>query len=292
MRAMACGETQALPAPLAAATVRQFRRGGCAETVDQLAEETPVALVYNGVSHAVMMATPQDLEDLALGFSLSEGLLGAPHELYGIDVVTGAEGIAVEMEVAAAAFARLKERRRSMAGRTGCGLCGVDSLAQVRQPLPPLRAPRQPFRRAAITAALRAMQAAQPLQQAAGALHAAAWCAADGRVLALREDVGRHNAIDKLIGARARGGLPEDGFFCISSRASFEMVQKAAMAGAALLVAVSAPTARAVRTADAAGLTLVGFARGDDCVVYSHPGRIAETAPQDSESPQADPITP
>ncbi len=256
---------------------------------DWVAEEVPVALEFNGISHAVMLATPLDLEDFALGFSLSEGLLASRDELYGIDEEPSDAGITLKLDISGAAFARLKDRRRSMAGRTGCGLCGAENLAQVTRPLPTLpplsTSPADgdrawPLQHAAVARAMVEMKAMQTLQHATGAVHAAAWCTADGEVGLLREDVGRHNALDKLIGALARGDAvghnePRRGFIAVTSRASFEMVQKAVMAGLSLLAAVSAPTALAVRTADSTGLTLIGFARNDDLVVYSHPERIA-----------------
>ncbi|MDO9313744.1 MAG: formate dehydrogenase accessory sulfurtransferase FdhD [Burkholderiaceae bacterium] len=269
--------------------VEGVRHGRAFAGSDWVADEVPVALEFNGISHAVMLATPLDLEDFALGFSLSEGLLASRDELYGVDEEPSVDGITLKLEVSSAAFARLKDRRRSMAGRTGCGLCGAESLAQVTRPLPALPLPsRSPagcgrvlrLQRAAVARAMIEMKAMQTLQHATGAVHAAAWCTADGEVALLREDVGRHNALDKLIGALARGrpvGLidHERGFFAVTSRASFEMVQKTAVAGVPLLAAVSAPTTLAVRTAESAGLTLIGFARDHDLVVYSHPERLA-----------------
>ena len=245
-----------------------------------MAEEVPVALEYNGISQAVMLATPLDLEDFALGFSLSEGILDAAHELYGSEIESAEHGITVRLEVSAAAFARLKQRRRSLAGRTGCGLCGTESLAQVARELPVLAAGPS-FERAAIGRAMAQFQSLQTLQEATGAVHAAAWCSADGEVAWLREDVGRHNALDKLVGALAANEVDAAaGFIAVTSRASFEMVQKAAMAGVSLLAAVSAPTSFAVETAQRAGLTLVGFARREDLVVYCHPQRLpADTVP-------------
>lgn len=243
---------------------------------DWIAEEVPVALEFNGVSHAVMLATPCDLDDFALGFSLAEGLISGPGELYGIDVEYSVSpfGITLRLEVASAAFARLKDRRRSLAGRTGCGLCGTESLQQVARALPPIVGELRTSGRA-VASAMAALGRLQALQRLTGATHAAAWCSAAGEVRYLREDVGRHNALDKLIGALARAGVDASaGFIAVTSRASFEMVQKAAMAGVCLLAAVSAPTSLAVVTADAANLTLVGFARENDLVVYSHGARL------------------
>jgi len=259
-------------------------RGGEAYAVqDWVAEEVPVALEFNGISHAVMLATPLDLEDFALGFSLSEGILDAAHELYSVDIAPSDLGITVRLQVSSAAFARLKQRRRTIAGRTGCGLCGTESLAHVSRELPVL-GDAVALERQAIARAMSQLQSMQTLQQATGAVHAAAWCSAVGEVMWLREDVGRHNALDKLIGALASNDVDAStGFIAVTSRASFEMVQKTAMAGVPLLVAVSAPTSFAVATAERARLTLVGFARKDDLAVYSHPGRVT-TAGQEFTS--------
>ena len=260
-----------LPPPAAARHVLRMRQGRLAELDDMVVDETPVALVYNGVSHAVMMATPADLEDFALGFSLSEGILAHPGECYGIEVESGSEGVALQVEIAAGAFMRLKERRRNLAGRTGCGLCGVDSLRQVSRPLPPL-APSRGFNAAGVRAALAAIGPAQGLARMTGAAHAAAWCAMDGHLRLVREDVGRHNALDKLIGAMRMQGLESgDGFILITSRVSFEMAQKTALARVAALVGMSAPTLAAVELAEGAGMTLLAFARGNDFVCYTHP---------------------
>ena len=255
--------------------VRGVRAGLAFAKADWVAEEVPVALEFNGVSHAVMLATPLDLEDFALGFSLSEGLLDGAHELYAVEEDHAAQGITLQLRVASAAFARLKDRRRSLAGRTGCGLCGTESLGQVERALPVLR-DTTVLSREAIGRAMAQFCSLQTLQQATGAVHAAAWCSAQGEVQWLREDVGRHNALDKLIGALVRNGVDAAaGFIAVTSRASFEMVQKTAMAGVSLLAAVSAPTSFAVATARRAGMTLVGFARGQDLVAYCHPERLA-----------------
>lgn len=250
------------------------RKGLSFEARDWVADEVPVALELNGISHAVMLATPLDLEDFALGFSLSEGILSGPYELYGVEQEDSEAGITLRLDVASGAFARLKDRRRTLAGRTGCGLCGTESLAHVVRPLPVLVSGAV-FRSEAVARAMNELRSLQVLQQATGAVHAAAWCAADGQVQLMREDVGRHNALDKLVGALATAGISAgDGFIAVTSRASFEMVQKAVLAGAPLLAAVSAATFMATATADAAGLTLAGFVRDKDLVVYSHPERI------------------
>jgi FdhD protein len=259
--------------------VRVRRDGVVTESQDWLADEVPVALIFNGISHAVMLATPLDLEDFALGFGLTEGLLERADELYGVEVQPDPAGVRVEMEVSGACFARLKDRRRSMAGRTGCGLCGTESLEQVEPPLPLLVPCTTPLSPPAIAAALRALPAHQALQQRTGATHAAAWCSLDGRVRIVREDVGRHNALDKLVGAMVASRVDaRDGFACVTSRASVEMVRKAVAAGITALVAVSAPTSRAVATARRAGLALAGFARRDDLVLYSDADRFGPIA--------------
>ena len=261
------------PAGVRVAQVLSHRGGRSMAGADWLAEEVPVALVFNGLSHAVMMATPADLDDFALGFSLTEGLLDRADELFDSQAVPVGQGIELRLTVSARRFAALKERRRSLAGRTGCGLCGTDSLAQVHRPLPPVPATTAPA--TALAAAQRSLRSWQSVQQLTGASHAAAWCSLAGEVRLVREDVGRHNALDKLIGAMVRAGADAaDGFIAITSRASFEMVQKTAMAGVGLLAAVSAPTAQAVDTAQACGLALAGFVRGDDCVVYTDPARF------------------
>jgi FdhD protein len=265
----------ALPPPACARPVLRMRQGRLAEIEDMVVDEAPVALVYNGISHAVMMATPADLEDFALGFSLSEGILAHPRECYGIEVECGTDGIALQIEIASSAFMRLKERRRTLAGRTGCGLCGVDSLQQVYRPLPPL-APARGFNSAGVRAALAAIGLEQRLTRLTGAAHAAAWCAMDGRLCLVREDVGRHNALDKLTGAMRRQDVDSaGGFILITSRVSFEMAQKAATAGVSALVGMSAPTLAAVELAEEAGMTLLAFARGSDFVCYTHPRALA-----------------
>jgi FdhD protein len=269
-------DTELPPAAQEHAVLR-LRGGVASAAADHLAEEVPVALVYNGISHAVMMATPRDLEAFALGFSLTEAIIDSAAECYGIDVETGEAGVAVHLEIASRAFMALKERRRSLTGRTGCGLCGVDSLDQVYRNLPQL-ARGAPLKRSSVVRALAGLKGEQPLNRLTGATHAAAWCGADGSLLIVREDVGRHNALDKVIGAMA--GLDArdpDGFMLISSRVSVEMAQKTAMAGVAALVAVSAPTAAAIRLAEGCGMTVIAFARGEDFVCYANPESLLLT---------------
>ncbi len=267
-----------LPAGVSRAEVVALRRGVAQAQPDWLAEEVPVSLVFNGLSHAVMLATPADLEDFALGFALTEGLLDDRSELYGIEVTPVALGIEVHLEVSSACAWRLRERRRTLAGRTGCGLCGTEQLDQVRRALPLTPVVQVPV--AAMAQAQRELRQHQALQQLTGAAHAAAWCGLDGKVHLVREDIGRHNALDKLVGAMvARGLVPSQGFVCITSRASFEMVQKTAAAGVGALAAVSAPTQLAVQTAQQLGVVLAGFVRGDDAVAYTFPERLALDLP-------------
>lgn len=255
--------------------VRRGANGWYADSQeDRLALERPVALVYNGISHAVMMASPADLEDFALGFSLSEGILANVDECYDLDIHEASQGLSVHLTIASQRMAELKQRRRSLTGRTGCGLCGTEALEQAIRPIPPVLAPA--LSDAAIQRSLRELAAHQPLQAATGASHGAAWCDAQGRIQRLREDVGRHNALDKLIGALAREALPlGEGFALVTSRASYEMVHKCASAGIGALVAVSAATALAVEQAQASGLLLAGFARPGRHLIYHRPTSVA-----------------
>lgn len=265
-----------LPPGVSRVDVVALRGGQVQAQPDWLADEVPVSLVFNGIAHAVMLATPGDLEDFALGFALTEGLLRSRAELYGIEVTEQPLGIEVQLEVSSAAAWRLRSRRRNLAGRSGCGLCGTEQLAEVRRELPP--APALQVSMSALARAQRELRAHQALQQLTGAAHAAAWCRADGSVALVREDVGRHNALDKLVGALVKAGLPAgEGFVCITSRASFEMVQKTAAAGIGVLAAVSAPTRLAVDTAERLGVALAGFVRGDDAVAYAHAERLMGT---------------
>jgi len=254
--------------------VQKWDRGQLEQRDDWVAEEVPIAFVYNGVSHAVMLATPADLEDFALGFSLSEGILNSPRELYDIEVVPQAKGIELQMQIAAERFMQLKQRRRSMTGRTGCGLCGAESLDQAMRIPENVIPVSQHIPGSAISFAYHNIREQQNLQAITGATHACAWVASDGSVRLLREDVGRHNALDKLVGAIAKASEMQAGFVLTTSRASYEMVQKVASAGIGLLVAISAPTGLAIRIAENCGVTLVGFARDQQYVVYSHPQRI------------------
>lgn len=247
---------------------------GLLEQEEELVEEVPVALVYNGISHAVMLATPNDIADFALGFSLTEGILKSPSELYDVEVVELTNGIEARLDIATERFVTLKDRRRNLTGRTGCGLCGVESLdAAVRNPAPVddgLRVTPD-----AIHKALENLSELQLVHKKTGAAHAAAFALTDGTVLYAREDVGRHNALDKLLGALAKNKVdPKSGFVVVTSRASYEMVQKTASQGIALLAAVSAPTAYARRLAEESNVTLIGMTRGNRMTVYAHKERV------------------
>ncbi len=240
-----------------------------------LAEECPVALVYNGTSLAVVMATPTDLIDLALGFSLTEGIIAKPEEIESIDVVPHGDGIELRMWLAEASGRRLQVRRRQLVGPTGCGLCGIESLTEATRPVPQvIRAITLEGHQ--IANAIEALAKVQALNLATRATHAAGFYLPDDRLVLLREDVGRHNALDKLAGALASQNLAgSTGAVVLTSRVSVEMVQKTAVIGAGILIAISAPTALAVRTATACGISLVGVARGSAFEIFSHPDAVA-----------------
>ena len=259
-------------------SIKKWKDNRLVETTDCLAEEVPIALVYNGVSHAVMLATPQDLEDFALGFSLTEGILQNKSELYDVEIVPQKNGIELQLNIATERFASLKERRRSMAGRTGCGLCGAENLEQVMR-LPQadasiIQQALQNISWQSVQNAYDNIQPLQALQQATGATHACAWADGAGNISLVREDVGRHNAMDKLIGALAKNPPKIAGFVLTTSRASYEMVQKVASVGINMLAAISAPTGLAVRIAEEFDVTLLGFVRQSTHVIYAHPERI------------------
>jgi formate dehydrogenase accessory protein FdhD len=256
--------------------VEQFHDARHTHAHEQVAEETPVALSYNGQSFAVMMATPQDLEDFAIGFSLSEGIVARRVEIEELKVERHPEGIAIEMKIDAERFAALDARQRNLTGRTGCGLCGARSLEQaIRHPDPLTR--EVTLQHQAVQTAVQQLAAQQPLNALSGALHAAAWAQLDGSIVCVREDVGRHNALDKLIGALiARETDFDAGFAVMTSRASYELIQKAAICGISALVAVSAPTALAIRLAREVGLCLIGFARPGRHTVYAQPQRVVD----------------
>jgi FdhD protein len=258
--------------------VERRHSGAVARARDMIAEEMPVALAYNGTPFAVMMATPGDLEDFALGFSLSEGIVAHAGELRIDAIETSLEGARIALGIPGQRAAALEGRTRNLQGRSGCGICGSASIEAVLRTPPPVTGDIV-IATDALHRALRELRARQPLNAATGATHAAGWADATGAIALVREDVGRHNALDKLIGAMANAGIdPSSGFAVVTSRASYEMAMKAAQAGIALLAAISAPTALAISLADSAGLTLVGFARDDGHVVYSHAWRLPAPA--------------
>ena len=278
---MNAGPVSLLPAGAGTLTAQRWK-DGLLQTVDEVvSEEVPVAFVYNGITHAVMLATPHDLEDFALGFTLAERIVRQARDVYDIDVSRHADGIAIELRIASGAMARLQRTRQARTGRTGCGLCGVDTLQRFADDcadLPRLTVPAMPIAPAALHRAMAELAARQHLHHATGSVHAAGWAGSDGAIRLVREDVGRHNALDKLVGAlRHSATTCADGFAVVTSRASYEMVQKAAQAGIAVLAAVSAPTAMAVRMADRAGVTLAGFVRDGRHVLYTHAQRVSST---------------
>ena len=267
-----------MPKPVVRVPRAVWRTGGFTEDARAIPEETAVAFTFNTASYAVMMATPQDLDDFAYGFTLTEGIVASPDEIHRLDIVEEEIGIELRMWLGDPHAAALNERRRHMAGPTGCGLCGIESLAEAMRPTPRVRdgATTTP---ADIMRALDALASHQELNRQSRAMHAAAFWQMGAGLIAVREDVGRHNALDKLAGALARSRIPaHTGLVLFTSRVSVEMVQKAATIGAPVLVAISAPTALAVRTAEAAGITLVAVARQDGFEVFTHSQRIREDA--------------
>ncbi len=264
---------EVLPLGVCELTVHDTQVGAGRSRQDHVAQEVPVALVFNGVSHTVMMASPCDLEDFALGFGLTEGLLAHPDELYSVEEHPTAQGLELHLQVSSACEWRLKDKRRTLAGRTGCGLCGTDSLSQVKRELPAV--PTVSVHAQHVHLAEHQLKGWQHLQQLTGATHAAAWVDLQGNILAVREDVGRHNALDKLIGHLTRQRTDASaGFLLITSRASFEMVQKAVSFGAGVLAAVSAPTALAVELAHKQNLALAGYVRQGKLVAYTFADRF------------------
>jgi FdhD protein len=254
--------------------VQRWTRGALVSTTDLIAEEMPVALVYHDVPHVVMLATPADLEDYAYGFSLSEGLVASVDEIRGVEVLRGEASMDVKISVAWERFTQLLQRRRNLTGRTGCGLCGAETAEDAIRECGPVPA-GVPITAAELHAAITQLSSRQPINARTGSVHAAAWVVPGRGIQVVREDVGRHNALDKTLGALARARADfAAGYMLITSRASYEMVQKCATLGVPLLVALSAPTAFAVRLAQRTGLTLVAFARADQHVVYTHPHRL------------------
>lgn len=257
----------------------QRQNGAIRERVaDWIATEVPIALHYNGQPHVVMMATPSDLDDFALGFSLSEGIVANAAELETLKVRELLEGIVVDITILAKRAEAIATRQRNLTGQSSCGLCGTQSLADaVRQPRPVGNGPQLSVE--GLQRALAALPNQQPVNALTGATHAAAWIDNDGEIVLVREDIGRHNALDKLIGALARAGIgTTTGAVVLSSRASYEMVQKAATVGISIVVAISAATALAIQMAESTGVTLIGYARENRHVIYSHAQRVRSVA--------------
>jgi FdhD protein len=251
-----------------------LRSDGMSRGTRRIPEETAVALTYNGGTYAVMMATPQDLTEFAVGFSLSEGIVASPDEITSLDVISLDDGIELRMWLPPARADLITARRRQIAGPTGCGLCGVDSIQQALRPAAVVPQGGS-FSQAQVMAAMQSLAPLQEINIETRAVHAAAFWNAQQGIVALREDVGRHNALDKLCGALALANVSaSEGMVLLTSRVSVEMVQKAAQLGAPVMTAVSAPTALAVRMADAAGITLIAVARSDGFEIFTHPGRI------------------
>ena len=263
----------------ASCTVTRYRNGAPTSTADQVVEELPVALVFNGISHAVMMATPIDLEAFALGFALSEGIVERATDVFDIEAELRPDSAEVQLTIAQQAFMALKDKRRTLTGRSGCGVCGIESIALLD--LHPAcldhAGTANDIGAAAIERAARELPAHQVLMHETGGIHAAAWCSRNGEVLSVFEDVGRHNALDKLIGQLARLKIDtRAGFVFLSSRASYELVRKAARVGIPMVATISAPTSLAINIAQQAGIRLLGFCRENGFVEYTAP--ITESA--------------
>lgn len=257
-------------------TVRRWRAGELSLTQDQVADEQPIALTYQGIPHVVMLATPDHLDDLGVGFTLSEAIVQRADEIQSVQVINEDGALEVRMSIATERFSALLRTHRNLTGRTGCGLCGAETIEQA------IRHPAAVSSGVTLThielqAALAKLQSLQPTNAITGSVHAAAWALPGAGIQLLREDVGRHNAMDKVIGALIHERIDlTKGYVVITSRASYEMVQKAATLGISLLAAVSAPTALAIKLADECGLTLIGFARNNSHVVYTHSHRLTD----------------
>ena len=267
---------------------RVWRDGAFSKGPRRVPEETALALTYNGGTYAVMMGTPQDLADFAIGFSLNEGIVNSVEDIVSLEVIDLDDGIELRMWLAPEFAERISARRRQIAGPTGCGLCGIDSIAEAVRPSAIVPKGRS-FTAREIMTALAAVEPLQIINHETRAVHAAAfWTPARG-IVALREDVGRHNALDKLAGHLAQSRTDaSEGLVVLTSRVSVEMVQKAASIGVPVIVAVSAPTALAIRTAESAAITLVAIARGDGFEVFTHPDRIAASAEHRTRTTKTD----
>nr|WP_295464871.1 formate dehydrogenase accessory sulfurtransferase FdhD [Mesorhizobium sp.] len=266
--------------PLTSTTRIARRANGTAAAARIVPEETPVALSFAGTTHAVMMASPADLEDFALGFSLTEGIVASPDEVDDIEIVADAgEGIDIQIRLKDNANTRFEARRRRLAGPVGCGLCGIESIDEALRAVQHIGQSPLTFAAQQITESVRLLSKAQPMHAETGAVHAAGFYVPGKGIVLAREDVGRHNALDKLAGALAKSGIDgASGAVVVTSRVSVEMVQKSAAIGAPVIIAVSAPTALAIRTADEAGMTLVALVRGDEFDIFTHPERVTDGA--------------
>ena len=252
------------------------RAGGTSAANRMVPEETPVAFSYAGTTHAVMMASPADFEDFALGFSLTEGIVSSPGEIESIEIEDLGAGIDIQIRLKDKANTRFQARRRRLAGPVGCGLCGIESIEEAMRSVDAVGSSKLTLGAEDVTRSVKLLSKLQPLHTQTGAVHAAGFYVPGKGIVMAREDVGRHNALDKLAGALAKAGIDgASGAVVVTSRVSVEMVQKTAAIGAAIIMAVSAPTALAIRTAEAAGMTLVALVRGDDFDIFTHPNRVA-----------------
>jgi FdhD protein len=252
------------------------REGGTTAAKRMVPEEMPIALSYAGTTHAVMMASPADFDDFALGFSLTEGIISSPGEIESIEVEDLAVGIDIQIKLKDAANTRFQARRRRLAGPVGCGLCGIESIEEAIRSVRDVTSSSLTLTAAEIVQSVKLLSKQQPLHAETGAVHAAGFFVSGKGIIAAREDVGRHNALDKLAGALAKAGVDgSSGAVVVTSRVSVEMVQKTAAVGSPFVIAVSAPTALAIRTAEEAGMTLVALVRGEDFDVFTHTQRIS-----------------
>ena len=268
--------------PLTSTSRIARRASGTKAAARMVPEETPVALSYAGTTHAVMMATPADLEDFAVGFSLTEGVIASADEIEHIAIEEAGAGIDIQLRLKDEANRRFEARRRRLAGPVGCGLCGIESIDEAMRSVAPVAAAELVLSSTEISKAVRLLTKQQPMHAETGAVHAAGFYVPGQGIIAAREDVGRHNALDKLAGALTRSGTNgATGIVVITSRVSVEMVQKAAQLGSSMIVAVSAPTALAIRTAEGAGMTLVALARGDEFDIFTRPDRVSTGASAD-----------
>jgi len=262
--------------PSASRPLLQLGDGGTSPGSAIVAEEVPIALVYNGRPYVVVMGTPSDLEDLAVGFSRTEAVVDDSSQIERLDVVRASHGIELQIQIPAANAERLEARARALVSRTGCGLCGVETITDALRVPTPLSS-RLTVNAEALWLAGSELSRQQTLNNETKTVHGAGWAMADGRLSVVREDVGRHNALDKVLGALARSRTnPADGFIVVTSRASYEMIQKAAICGIELVAAISRPTGLAIRFAEAAEMTLVGLLRGRSANVYCHAERITQ----------------